>query len=93
MAENSSRLNDALESQESTKVRCSPENENSAIESTEIIDSFHDSESFASSVMGSQPIVPELRTPISLIPGGRNRHLSLPTVNGTDITKIGSKVI
>ena len=55
-----------------------------------LADSLDDAEGYVSSVMGTQPIVPVLRTPIPVLPSRRKRHLSLPAVSGTDHKKIRS---
>ena len=52
-----------------------------------LADSLDEAEGYVSSVMGTQPIVPVLRTPITVLPNDRKRHLSLPAVSGTDHTK------
>ena len=55
-------------------------------------DTFHEAEDYVASVMSSQPLVEILNTPSSTAASGRKRHLSMPTVSGTDLKKLRSDI-
>ena len=64
----------------------------SGFDNTNVDDSFHEAEDYVASVMGSQAIVAVLNTPSSTLASGRKRHLSMPTVSGTDLKKLRSDI-
>ena len=49
--------------------------------------SLKDSEDYVSSVISSQPLLAVSRTPLSSVPSGRKRHLSMPSASGSDLKK------